>query len=638
MEVYTSHKKSLHSKEKRSPWRLLTGARSLCRRTPPLHPLLRSLSSTSHGSSSPAQLSVSSSTASRQGTPSSSSQGTALPSLKNSLSLALERFYPLSGNLAGALPRETPHILCSKDSSVAFTAAVSAADFDEITSDSPQDASLLHPLVPPLGDPVVKDGTRLAPLLSVQRDDLVGRQGILLAARAIGAKVKELGEEGGPLRALERLYEEVDEMAGTAHTLSIAGTPRQRLYDTDFGWGRPWKSVLASTDTNGSISLGESKEGDGGLELGLASTKSTLDAFSTMFDQGLRKEELASSAYTSQGREEEEEEEGMEVVDRCQIFLPPDFTPPYTVPLAFLHLPWFFFTSPVQNVLFYSLPAGYASLEFTGTAIPSFKNSLTVALQRFYPLSGCISGALPRERPHILCSKDSSVAFTAAVSAADFDEITSDGPQDASLLYPLVPPLGDPVVKDGTRLAPLLSVQVCVHTCDVWLNRNSQPSNRQYKSPWSSIGDIVSEQGDKRRNTYFGNCLSFNCVYLKRDNLIGQHGILLAARAIGAKVKELGEEGASLRALERHYVEFDRIASIAHTLAITGTPRQRFYDADFGWGRPWKSLTVHIDKSTFLSLAESREGDSGLELGLAGTKATLDAFSTLFEQGLRSLD
>ncbi|KAK4777391.1 hypothetical protein SAY87_017578 [Trapa incisa] len=418
----------------------------------------------------------------------------------------------------------------------------------------------------------------------------------------------------------------------------------------------------------------------------------------------------------------------MEVVDRCQIFLPPDFTPPYTVPLAFLDLPWFFFTSPVQNVLFYSLPAGYTFLEFTGTAIPSFKNSLSVALQRFYPLSGCISGALPRERPHILCSKDSSVAFTAAVSAADFDEITSDGPQDASLLYPLVPPLGDPVVKDGTRLAPLLSVQVCVHTCDVWLNRNSQPSNRQYKSPWSSIGDIVSEQGDKRRNddpfsspitsqpadkvyratftlsrdhidqlkswilkqseeqllhlstfvaasaytwvcliksteaekaggssntdivygfsfsadcrghrlgyiipdTYFGNCLSFNCVYLKRDNLIGQHGILLAARAIGAKVKELGEEGASLRALERHYVEFDRIASIAHTLAITGTPRQRFYDADFGWGRPWKSLTVHIDKSTFLSLAESREGDGGLELGLAGTKATLDAFSTLF--------
>ncbi|KAK4777392.1 hypothetical protein SAY87_017579 [Trapa incisa] len=371
---------------------------------------------------------------------------------------------------------------------------------------------------------------------------------------------------------------------------------------------------------------------------------------------------LASLQLTQQGKEE-----SMEVVDRCQIFMPPDSAPPSTITLSFLDLPWFFLTSPAQRVLFYSLPAGYTLLEFTGTALPSLKNSLSLALERFYPLSGNLAGALPRERPHILCSKDSSVAFTAAVSAADFDEITSDSPQDASLLHPLVPPLGDPVVKDGTRLAPLLSVQ---------LNRKFQSSNRQCKSPWSSIGDIVSEQGDKHRtgnpspnpipsqpgdevyratfavsrdhidrlkswilkqseeqllrvstfvaicayawvclvksmeaekvtgssNTdpVYGFVFSVDCRGRLGDDLVGRQGILLAARAIGAKVKELGEEGGPLRALERLYVEVDEMA---------GTPRQRLYDTDFGWGRPWKSVLASTDMNGSISLGESKEGD-----------------------------
>ncbi|KAK4784883.1 hypothetical protein SAY86_019251 [Trapa natans] len=462
----------------------------------------------------------------------------------------------------------------------------------------------------------------------------------------------------------------------------------------------------------------------------------------------------------------------MEVVDRCQIFLPPDFTPPSTVPLSFLDIPWLFLSSPVQRVLFYNLPQGYTFQEFTGTALPSFKHSLSLALQRFYPLSGSLACALPKGRPHILCSKESSVPFTAAVSTADFDEITSDSPQEASLLHQLVPTLGGPIVKDGTRLAPLFSVQVTlfpskgisigVHflhivadgmaishfmktwasicraelqgdsSCilnslpvhdrcllkdpngieTIWMENGGklipppekdhglirrQPADKVYRATFTLSRDhidrlkswilnqseeqlqhlstfvaicayawvclIKSMEAEKATgssntdivygfafsadcrgrlgypipNSYFGNCLSLHFVLLMRDDLVGRQGILLAARAIGAKVNELGEEGAPLRALERFFVDVDEVCTV-HTLIVSGTTRQRFYDTDFGWGRPWKSLAGHIDRGTCISLAESREGSDGLEIGLAGTKATMDAFSAIFEQGIRSMD
>lgn len=148
----------------------------------------------------------------------------------------------------------------------------------------------------------------------------------------------------------------------------------------------------------------------------------------------------------------------IEIIDRSQISLPPSSVPNSLIPLSFFDIPWLL-CCPMQRLIFYDLPQ-YSLFRFTETAIPSLKRSLSVALQKFFPLAGGLACPPPPGKPHIIYSNGDSVPFTAAVSAGDFDELTSDHPQAAPLVHHLLPPLPPQVVKDGTLVAPLLAVQV----------------------------------------------------------------------------------------------------------------------------------------------------------------------------------
>ncbi|CAN6571694.1 unnamed protein product [Malus baccata var. baccata] len=71
-------------------------------------------------------------------------------------------------------------------------------------------------------------------------------------------------------------------------------------------------------------------------------------------------------------------------------------------------------------------------------------------------------------------------------------------------------------------------------------------------------------------------------------------------------------------------------------VAIARSPTLGVYGTDFGWGRAKKVEVVHFVNSTVFSLAESGdEEEDGIEVGLALPRATMDAFTSLFEQGLR---
>eukprot|EP00268_Persea_americana_P054803 TRINITY_DN6314_c3_g1_i1.p1 TRINITY_DN6314_c3_g1~~TRINITY_DN6314_c3_g1_i1.p1 ORF type:complete len:115 (-),score=25.25 TRINITY_DN6314_c3_g1_i1:241-537(-) len=69
--------------------------------------------------------------------------------------------------------------------------------------------------------------------------------------------------------------------------VSVAGSPKFRVYDTDFGWGRPRKVEIVSIEGTGAISLAESRNGDGGIEVGLALLKPEMDRFASAFEEGL---------------------------------------------------------------------------------------------------------------------------------------------------------------------------------------------------------------------------------------------------------------------------------------------------------------------------------------------------------------
>lgn len=137
--------------------------------------------------------------------------------------------------------------------------------------------------------------------------------------------------------------------------------------------------------------------------------------------------------------------------------------------------------------------------------------------------------------------------------------------------------------------------------------------------------------------TYFGNCLDICFVALKREELVGRQGMVAAARVIGARVKDLEMEGGPLRAAERWLLDWGEVSGSGRLVVVAGSTRLRVYETDFGWGRPRKSLVVHVDRSEeTISLTEGREEEGGVEVGLALGKASMDAFRVMFEQSLSS--
>ncbi|KAK9285953.1 hypothetical protein L1049_025155 [Liquidambar formosana] len=130
--------------------------------------------------------------------------------------------------------------------------------------------------------------------------------------------------------------------------------------------------------------------------------------------------------------------------------------------------------------------------------------------------------------------------------------------------------------------------------------------------------------------TYFGNCLSICFVSAKRGELVGENGVVVAAKAIGSKVK--GLESGVLRGAEKWISNWNESSELGNLVTVAGSPKLRVYETDFGWGRPKKSEVVQIDVSGAISLAESRDKEGGIEVGLALSGAQMEAFISFFEQ------
>lgn len=62
-----------------------------------------------------------------------------------------------------------------------------------------------------------------------------------------------------------------------------------------------------------------------------------------------------------------------------------------------------------------------------------------------------------------------------------------------------------------------------------------------------------------------------------------------------------------------------------------------FYNTDFGWGQPRKSNSVSKNLTGQICLSDSRNGDGGVEVGLVLKKHHMEAFTSLFVDGLESL-
>ncbi|XP_073009628.1 malonyl-coenzyme:anthocyanin 5-O-glucoside-6'''-O-malonyltransferase-like [Typha latifolia] len=129
-------------------------------------------------------------------------------------------------------------------------------------------------------------------------------------------------------------------------------------------------------------------------------------------------------------------------------------------------------------------------------------------------------------------------------------------------------------------------------------------------------------------SNYFGNCLGICCVEAKRSDLVGVDGAVVAAEAIWRVIKSL-EDGAFRYAGD--WIKNVRKYAAARAVTVAGSPKLAIYEVDFGWGSLRKVEIVSIERTGALGLAESREEEGGIEVGLALPRHEMEAFIAFYD-------
>ncbi|KAG2662619.1 coumaroyl-CoA:anthocyanidin 3-O-glucoside-6''-O-coumaroyltransferase 2-like [Panicum virgatum] len=134
---------------------------------------------------------------------------------------------------------------------------------------------------------------------------------------------------------------------------------------------------------------------------------------------------------------------------------------------------------------------------------------------------------------------------------------------------------------------------------------------------------------------YLGNCLRPCFVEVGLGELLGGDGVVAGAAAIGASIRAL-DDGV----LAGADGWFPKILSLVpeRPMSVGGSPRYGVYETDFGLGRPTKVELVSIDKTPgTVSLAEGRDAQAGIEIGVVLPEAEMARFSSCFSDGLEQL-
>ncbi|CAK9173757.1 unnamed protein product [Ilex paraguariensis] len=148
---------------------------------------------------------------------------------------------------------------------------------------------------PPL--PVNYFGNCITPIfIKGKSTQLIGDEGFLTAAGLIGEGIhNRLHNEEGVMKDMENWVSEFQALVSELlrkqtidRAAGVAGSPKLGFYGVDFGWGRPKKIEIISIDVNGAFSVMESRDSEGGVEVGVSLPKIKLDAFVTIFEDSLQ--------------------------------------------------------------------------------------------------------------------------------------------------------------------------------------------------------------------------------------------------------------------------------------------------------------------------------------------------------------
>ncbi|XP_022986173.1 phenolic glucoside malonyltransferase 1-like [Cucurbita maxima] len=138
---------------------------------------------------------------------------------------------------------------------------------------------------------------------------------------------------------------------------------------------------------------------------------------------------------------------------------------------------------------------------------------------------------------------------------------------------------------------------------------------------------------------YFGNCVSAYGVFAEARELEEENGMAMISNKISEEIEEIeknGKENKIVEMLEAISERWRKEMPIDKLIIVAGSPRLGVYDIDFGWGRSKKVEQVSISPNGVFSMAESRNGDGGVELGIALPPQAMDKFCSLFSETVKS--
>ncbi|RRT37256.1 hypothetical protein B296_00047816 [Ensete ventricosum] len=134
---------------------------------------------------------------------------------------------------------------------------------------------------------------------------------------------------------------------------------------------------------------------------------------------------------------------------------------------------------------------------------------------------------------------------------------------------------------------------------------------------------------------YFGNCLLGCFVEMKAGELTGEDGVSAAAMAISKAVQRFID--GPLEGADEVPEKYKAVAS-EQVFSVAGSPKLGVYEVDFGWGKPKKVEIISIARTGAMSVAESREEEGGVEIGLVLPKLDMDKLKAHFSSGLKLLE
>ncbi|KAI3789407.1 hypothetical protein L2E82_02202 [Cichorium intybus] len=135
---------------------------------------------------------------------------------------------------------------------------------------------------------------------------------------------------------------------------------------------------------------------------------------------------------------------------------------------------------------------------------------------------------------------------------------------------------------------------------------------------------------------YFGNCVTFCMALEKTARLTGKDGFVTAAKLLG---ESLNKTLTDKDGVVKDPLPFDDLFSEVKpttVMGVAGTPKLKFYDLDFGWGKPKKYETISIDHNNSISLYACKEPNEDLEIGVCLSATEMEAFVRIFNHGLET--